>query len=395
MEESGKVFESATNSAKVRIENRRLVLEILHLFSPISRSEIADLTGLTRAAVTNIIKELSDVGLIEEVGRKDTPLGRKKQLLRIKKDAFYILGVEISRDRLRAGLFNSALEMLSMEEKDIDVEGKREEVLTDVLEMVERVVKRGGVRRSRIFGLGVGIPGVVDHEEGVVLSSPAFKDFNMLNLKEVFEKKFKIRTWIDNDANVSALGEKWKGKEFRNFIYVIADLGLGGGIIINGSLFRGSLKGIGEIGSIPVRFGRRLVSLEQLTSIRNLERRYEEESGKRKSAVEIIDMALSGERIARKILKSVVGYVAMGIAAAVNMISPQAVVFGGRLSRAGEFLIKGVKRVMDRFVLSPEKPKLFISDIQDRAEIIGAAALVLENLVSRPYELILQGASNL
>ncbi len=379
------------NAQEVRRQNRTLILEILHSHSPISRSGMADVSGLTRATVTNIINEFIEVGLVEEVGKLDTPIGRKKRLLRLKKNAFYVIGADISRYKLRVGVFNTDAEPMRVLEEETPIDKGKDEVIRVLLEMIETAMKTSGVPTGKIYGIGVGIPGPLDYENGVVISPPRFENFANVPLRKILEEKFRMKVWIDNDANVAAMGEKWfgAGKKHENFLFVIADIGIGCGIVINKRLYRGSLNGAGEVGHIPVVLNADLQELESLASLSNVPSIFRARTELDVKLDDIIKLAGKGEKNSLKVFEEVGRYIAVAVATVVNILSPEMVIIGGRYVQVPGSL-RIIKEVVEEFTFSQEKPKIVATELGEKAILLGAAALALEEIVSNPYELILK-----
>ncbi len=363
---------------------------MLHLHSPISRSEIARRTGLTRVAVTNIINEFIEVGLVESVGYESTSLGRKKELLRLKADAFYVIGVDLSRDRIKVGLFDTRADvkkLLSSKNPD----NRKKPTIKKLYEMIEETLK-SAPKRDLVYGIGIGAPGLIDYDAGILVSSPKFSDWKDVPLRDMLSEKFNMKVWIDNDANVSALGEKWFGraKGYENFVFLISDIGLGAGIVTDGRIYRGSLHSAGEIGHVPLYTANGTEKLEDLSTLLRLPKLYKERTGKSLDIDEILSLAENGETAAREAVRELSKHSALAVLALVNLLSPEMVVLGGRLAYCCDVLLEEVRKVLKKFLFSLEKPKIVISKLGENIEVMGAAALVLENLISDPYEMILK-----
>ena len=380
------------NAQEIKKMNRKIVLETLHFNSPISRSEIADFTGLTRATVTNIIKEFEELGLIEEVGKKSGAHGRRRSLLKMKNDAFYVVGVELARDEIRVGVFDTEANELSQECVEIEDSDTKDDVIGKLLSTIQGTIDSSNVERKKIFGMGVGIPGPVDIEKGVpIMSPPDFVRVGNIPLKSILEEKFQIPVWIDNDSNAAALGEKWygMGKDYDNFVFVIADIGLGAGIIIDREIYRGSLKASGEVGHNPSCMSKSCVEIESKTSITRLQKVYEDITGKELSTREILELAKKGDKDAKEALKRLNESLSYAIVSLANILSPEAIIIGGRVASVKEITLKEVKKTLDKFLFCPERPKVFVTDFLGRIELLGAAAIAIEEIVSQPYEFIL------
>ncbi len=380
------------NAQEIKKMNRKIVLETLHFNSPISRSEIADFTGLTRATVTNIIKEFEDLGLIEEVGKKSGAHGRRKSLLKMRSDAFYVVGVELARDEIRVGVFDTEANELSQECVEIEDSDTKDDVIEKLFSTINNTIKASKVDRKKIFGMGVGIPGPVDIEKGVpIMSPPDFVKVGNIPLKSILEREFRIPVWIDNDSNAAALGEKWYGigKDYDNFVFVIADIGLGAGIIIDREIYRGSLKASGEVGHNPSCMKRNCSEIESKTSITVLKKVYKNITKKDIPTKKILELAKKGDKDARKALKQLNENLSYAIVSLVNILSPEAIIIGGRVAYVKGITLREVKKSLDKFLFCPQRPKIYITEFLEKIELLGAAAIAIEEIVSQPYEFIL------
>ncbi|MCD6450481.1 MAG: ROK family protein, partial [Thermotogaceae bacterium] len=311
-------MKKAWNSQEIKGVNRKVVLEVLHFNSPISRAEIADITGLTRATVTNIIKEFEALGLVEEVGKKSGSYGRRKSLLKFKSGAFLVMGVVITEEEMQVGIFDIEANEMGYSSIEIDENDSMDHIIEALLKIMNDIVKTSNVDKDRIFGIGVGVSRFVN----------AKKNISILRLKSVLEKRFKIPVWIDNIANAAALGEKWYGvgKDYDNFVFVMADRSLQASMIIDGEIYRGPFKIAGGVGYNPSSLNESCPNIESKTSVVLLKKAYESETGKSLSINEVLDLAQKEDSIAMKILRELNGNLSHAVVSLVNILCPEAVI---------------------------------------------------------------------
>ena len=383
---------SGLNFIEVKKNNRSTVLEILHSLAPISRADIASLSGLTRTTVTNIINELINVDFIEEVGSKSTKSGRKKTLLKIRKDAFKIIGINISRSNIKVGLYDTEANLLYSSSKEFSSDVANKNSIKFLFEIIDSVIKNTGISIEEINGIGIGIPAPIEFSTGEIIATPSyFEAWKDVNLKDNLEKKYKVKTWVDNDANVGALGEKWfgQGKHYRDYIFVVSDIGFGSGIVLNGKLHRGDFSMAGEIGHVILGYKEKRNYLENKSGFKyiiNILKERDENCN-----IEYILNKINVEKDEEfvKYAKEISRYAGMAIMNLISIIDPQAVIIGGNLKNISNIAYKEINKIIDENLFGPRRSQILFSNTKEDVVLKGAAALVLERIISDPYSYIL------
>ncbi|MGM0641309.1 MAG: ROK family transcriptional regulator [Thermotogota bacterium] len=383
---------SGLNFIEVKKNNRSTVLEILHSLAPISRADIASLSGLTRTTVTNIINELINVDFIEEVGSKSTKSGRKKTLLKIKKDAFKIIGINISRSNIKVGLYDTESNLLYSSSKEFSSDVANNNSIKILIEIIDSVIKNTGISIEDVNGIGIGIPAPIEFTTGKIIATPSyFEAWKDVNLKERLEKKYKVKTWIDNDANVGALGEKWfgQGKHYRDYIFVVSDIGFGSGIVLNGKLHRGDFSMAGEIGHVILGYKEREDYLENKSGFKYIINRLKERG--ENCNIDYILNKINVEKDEEFIeyAKEISRYAGMAIMNLISILDPQAVIIGGNLKNISNIAYKEINKIIDDNLFGPRRSQILFSNTKEDVVLKGAAALVLERIISDPYSYIL------
>jgi len=152
------------NLELVKEQNRTMVIEILNSLGTTTRTELANITGLTRATITNIINEFLEVNLIEEVGTIDGKVGRKRKLIKINEDAFYVVGIEFGVNIVRTGVYNLNGKNISFSEKEINSYAKPNDILENIYYIVDETISNFKFDVDRIKGIGVVMPGIIDSD---------------------------------------------------------------------------------------------------------------------------------------------------------------------------------------------------------------------------------------
>jgi predicted NBD/HSP70 family sugar kinase len=380
------------NFIEVKKNNRSTVLEILHSLAPISRSDIANLSGLTRTTVTNIINELIKVNFIEEVGSKSTKSGRKKMLLKIRKEAFKIIGINISRSNIKVGLYDIEANLLYSSSKEFSSDIPKKNPIKDLTTVIDNVIKNADVSLEEINGIGIGIPAPIEFSTGKIIATPSyFEAWKDVNLKNSLEKKYGIKTWIDNDANVGALGEKWfgQGKHYKDYIFVVSDIGFGSGIVLNGKLHRGDFSMAGEIGHTILGYKKNKDYLENKSGFKHIINILKDRN--ENCGIEYILNKINVEKDPEfvKYAKEISRYAGMAILNLISIIDPQAVIIGGNLKNISKIAYKEINDILDKNLFGPKRSQILFSNKKEDMVLKGSAALVLERVISDPYSYIL------
>lgn len=313
----------------------------------------------------------------------------------------YIIGIDVGGTSIKFGLVekNKILKEFSLPTFAFESPKK-------VLSQVENGLKQflALIPINSIKGIGIGFPGKVDSEKGVVTSAPNFNNWKIVEVRK-YLSKFKLPVYIDNDANCAGLGELYfgKGKELNSFIMVTLGTGVGGGIILDRKLFRGDSGGAGEIGHVTIDYsgpfckcGKRGCveayagnsyikqrTIEKLNEYPNslIIQLVENDMDKIEPKV-INEAAKKGDELAIKILQETGLFVGIGLANIANTLDIKNFLIGGGISNAGPVLLKAIeKSIKEHGVRDIVKNiKVFPAQLKNKAGILGAASLVLSNL---------------
>lgn len=260
---------------------------------------------------------------------------------------------------------------------------------------------------KNFIGIGIGFPGIVDVDTGIVTSAPNFANWKKVEVKKTLTK-FGLPVFIDNDANCAALGELYfgRGRKLSNFVMVTLGTGVGGGIIIDRKLFRGESGGAGEIGHITIDYSGPLCKCGKKGCVeayagnsyikqRTIHKLHEYPDSLILMLVEhdlekidpkvINDAAQQGDQLAIKILSETGYYIGIGLANIANILDIKHFIIGGGVSNAGRVLLKAIENsIKEHGVRNIVKDVVVNSaQLKNKAGILGAASLVLSNLNSK------------
>jgi glucokinase-like ROK family protein len=394
----------------VREMNLSTVVRYLQEAAPLSRAGLASMTGLNKTTVSSLVEDLIDRGLIHETGLDTSAGGRPATLLELNPQAGCIIGVALGVDHVLVIVtdFLGEIHWRCLEETD-PTAGK-EAILELVLRIVDEAVKACQARDSRLLGLGLAIPGTVNVDDGVLIFSPNLQWHNVA-FREILHKHADLLVLVDNDANAAAQAEHLFGvaKGVQNFISVFAGVGVGGGLFLNGELYRGAGGYAGEIGHTnfmvdhyrrPCRCGNRgcwETSVAQDSVIERVRTRLAvgrnslisrlmAEQNSPLTVPLIVQAADAGDAEAREALVETGSLMGLGVANLVSVFNPDLVVLGGPLTAAGEYLLPAIAEAVEGTVL-PEihrQVKIVLSAFGADASLMGAVALVVEAILSHP-----------
>ncbi len=370
--------------------NQQIIIRIIYNDKAISRARIAEITGLSPAAVSNNVKELMEMGLIKETEHGESRGGRKPVLLEINPEGAYFIGLEWGIAEIRGVLLDLNKKVLARRVE------KAESFQLESFVKISRKIVDGltgqSIEKERVYGLGVGVHGVVDPERGYSLFAPHFR-WRDLPVRERLEAEFRIPVFIDNDVRVMALAEKWNGK--GNFLLINTGPGIGAAIVFDGKLHYGRDYSAGEFGHMIVMRDGPVCScgnsgcLEALISTDNLLYRYypdlEGEITKKELSVkwqELLADAREGREKALEIINMTAEYLGMGLSNLVNLLNPDEIVLAGDFTQAADLLLPLLKEELKKksLAIAGRGLSLTVTDYGEWLGSVGGAVMVLEKL---------------
>ena len=391
----------------IKIENYSLVFESIRSSSGISRVDLARSTNLTPSTITNIVKGLVSAGLVVEDGLGTSSGGRRPAILRINDLFGYAVGISLTRSWISGVIADLNLkETVHRISAGSSFSNSGDIRISNLLSIIRNLVLESGVPPEKIIGIGISAPGPLDARNGMLISPPNFPGWTNIALRQAIEEEIRIATFLDNDANSSALAEKWFGdaKDMENFAFIEADTGVGAGIVIGGDLYRGKSNIAGEIGHMTIdprgpRCGCGNYGCLELyaspnaaiTKVRN-----EIQSGKKSIVHEWLDGKLEklsfdmvaqaaedGDPVALEAVQSMAEALSIGVINLIHSFNPEAIFIGGTICEADDFLFNTVRQNVRERCMSEEAKQTPIlnSRLGTEAPLIGALSLVLREAI--------------
>ena len=305
------------------------------------------------------------------------------------------IGIDLGGTNIAAGLVSEDGKILIQDSTPTNADRNPSEIAADMAKISKEIISRYGIKESDVKAVGIGCPGSIDFDKGMVVYSNNIK-FDHFPLTDEFRKHLDLPVYVDNDANCAAMGEYVAtGERCDNFLFVTLGTGVGGGIVLNGKVLRGFNGAGGEIGHMTLVSGGEKCSCgkagcwEAYASVTALIRQtkaamesnpqslmneYAKRDGK-VSGRTAFDAARAGDEAAKAVVKQYAIYVADGIVSMENIFQPNIIAIGGGISREGDYLLDPIKEYVEknRYNRYMEKTKIVTAKLFNDAGIIGAA----------------------
>jgi glucokinase-like ROK family protein len=390
--------------------NTRKVLKLIRDNPPISRAEIARVSGLSAPTVSRIVDDLIKDGLVEEIGMGASSGGRRPTLLRFSPNNNFIIGIDLGTTNIYGVLANLEAEIISEEKTPTRVEEGFYNIMDRTLKIIKKLKSLLGRKQGRLCGIGMAVAGLINRKRNIVEFSPNFH-WHDVDIIKYMAPKVDIPIFFDNVTRVMALGELCYGvgKKYKNFICVNVGYGIGAGIIINGQPLYGTKGMAGEFGHITLEKDSKIQCycgnfgcLEALSSGNGIARaaRLELEKGAKSilrdmcndnldnlTAEMVADAAKKGDALAWNVFHRAAEYLGIGISALINLFNPEAIVIGGGVTMAGDILFDTVRKTVKARALSKisHEVEILPATFGLKAAVMGAVSLILQKVLNLDY----------
>jgi predicted NBD/HSP70 family sugar kinase len=366
-------------ASHLRDMNRKTVFDLIASVGEISRSEIAQMTGISAPTVLKITNYLCDKGFIMTAGEGQSALGRKPQILKFNPNFAYSIGVDYEGDYLKMGIVNVNSEILI--KKTIHVKNDFEYVVTHILiEHVEELINEAKIPKSKIHGIGIGLPGAVDFDSDEIRFGPLV-GVNTYPLRVIIEKiqqALNIPVFVCNDANAAAIGEYTRRKlNKEDLVYISLGTGLGSGIILDGELRFGKHFVAGEIGYLVYDANFQTSegkpgSLESLINLQALSYKFKD-----------FETIISKRTDIDEIVDYIAPYLGKTILNIISVVDVNQIVLGGIVvDMLGENLVRAVSDNFSK--LSPLSVNINLRKC-DEPGIIGSSYLITNKYIQNIF----------
>lgn len=393
------------NLTDVKIKNRSLVLQLLKKKGPLSRIELARITGLTQPTITNIVNDLLSSNLLREVGVSDTKTGRKPILLSVNDQAFYIVAINFTRQGFSVALTDLGPNILFRRDSSYSLLEDTDIALLELQKEFIHVLEYATQSLSLVLGIGVSAPGPVDTESCTLLAHPTFLIHKSLDLRQ-YLREYDLPIFMMSNADAACLHETWcrNAKEVQNMVYFMVGESVGAGVLIEGKIYQGKHKKAGEVGHTSINlFGPRCVCgnygcLELYCSTQKIVEKAREigwfggepyfrsfiERGEPLLFRHIVEGAKEGNRACLELLAQLGRYIGVGVVNLINLYDPELVVVGGEAALARDFIDRPIRETLEERLLYRAyiTPELLYSQWGEDVTLLGAASLVLDHFMA-------------
>ncbi|MED7926215.1 ROK family protein [Nonomuraea sp. LP-02] len=359
---------SGGDLSRLRQLNALAVIRALQGRPPLTLTELAKRTGLSRASTEDVARELLRKGWLAEAEPAPGGVGRPARRYRFRAEAGRVLGLDIGGHNVRATLADLDGDVASAARVAVSPEMGRAERLEAVDRAVLTCLEQAGLTGADVWASGVGTTGLVDGA-GKVMLSEALPEWTGVDLAAHVRRLAPASVLVENDSKLAALAECWRGvaRYAKDMVFLLAGLRTGAGLVIDGKLHRGFAGASGEIGALPA-----------LGWIRAQEHLVKAAGGE---AGDVFAAARAGDRAAVTAVRRYVRDLALGASALVLALDPQMVVVGGGYSRSADVLIEPLRRELDRWCI--RTPEVRMSALGDEAVVLGAVRLALDHVEER------------
>jgi N-acetylglucosamine repressor len=394
----------------VRERDKAVILDVVRRFGPLSRVEIHELTHLRPATISLLTRELIRGRRVREAGLSNNPTGRKQILLQMNEDAGRIAAVDFDAEVVTAAVLDCCPKIRGrVVTEKTNLQDGVEGLLRQLFACVRLAAAETDIETTRLLGVGVGDPGLIDPREGISILSSTIPFWRDVPLRARFEQELQIPCVVANNTRTKTIAERMLGAGERadDMIFIEYGRGVGCGIFSGGRTLDGSRYAAGEFGHTHVTengppcscgsFG----CLEAVAGISALEMKMKRalaEGGYsrcieyacgeigRITGWEVLETARDGDKLSTTLVEEIGNDLGLGIANLVNLFNPSLVLLDRRLALAGDLLINQIKRTVRREALahSTEHLQFRFAALGSEAGLLGAALIVLDTLFEVP-----------
>jgi len=401
---------TSADQALVRELNLSLVLRYIHNEAPVSRAQIAHVTGLNKSTVSSLVEELLNRKLIHETGTNSVGTGRPATLLEINPQAGGIIGAELGVDFIAIALTDFTGTILWRELSPVDPNDAQETILSKIIQLTDTAAQVCETHNLDCLGIGLSVPGTVDMDRGVLVFAPNLQWRNV-PLRKIFSEHTGLKVYVENDANAAAIAEHLFGaaRNCDDFIFVVVGIGIGSGLFLNGNLYRGKDGFAGEIGHTPIvaeshqvmchcgKMGCWETYANQHSLIRRVQNRLENNSegtvasilANRNTPLSIAvikQAADEGDVVSLEALSETGAAIGHGFASLFDIFNPEKIILGGPISIVGDYLFPTLKETATSHSLpdSDRCVEIRLSSFGTDAILLGAISIVVDDILANP-----------
>jgi predicted NBD/HSP70 family sugar kinase len=380
--------------------NRSLIVRILKQKGVCSRAELAEITGLTQAAITKIVAVLLEIGIVSEVGFINGRCNRRSIGLALNVDSFQVVGIKFARREFAVGVFDISGKPFEYKFTKYDANASPEDVISQIKSQTSKYIDR----YDHIVAIGLAVPGPFLRREGVLPILSTMPQWDNTNFREKFRDAFDKPLYIEHDANSGVLAQWWFSLQLnspRDIAFLLLGDGVGAGIIESGRLLRGSHGILGEIGhvsidydGIPCECGGR-GCLERYCCVSAIETSARTAASKDKKSLlndneitleNTFDCARAGDAAALDVVRRAAEYIGYGCVMIFNAYDPEIIYIGERVANGWDLMEGTICDVIRKRIPPVLRDRVQIrkTDLSMDPILLGAAALATDEVLKLP-----------
>ncbi|MBF8187958.1 ROK family transcriptional regulator [Nonomuraea sp. K274] len=363
------------------------ILQLIRHGTCRTRKQLIEYTGLSRSTITDRVDRLIDARYIHESGVATSGGGRPPSVLDIDATKRLMLVADLGAAHARVALTDLAARPMAEERAEMRIDRGPEAVLSWVRDAFQRLLDRCGRPQSDVCGIGLDLPGSVDHTAGRVIRSFLMPGWDDHPVRAAIGETYDVPILIENDANAMALGEWWSSwRATDSLVLIKVSTGIGTGIILDGQIYRGVEEAAGNIGHVRIRetddrvctCGSRgcVASLASGLSLAT-------DLGK-ESSRDVVRLVQAGDPEAIARTQEAGRTLGVVLATAVSLLNPGVLVLAGDMADTGEHYLTGIRETVYRRSLpyTTRNLEIVTTSLGDRAGVVGMAVIVMEHVLS-------------
>lgn len=357
---------------------------------PVTRPFVASACGLSRPTIFAAMQQLENRGLVQAVGQQSGSPGRSATLYEVPEDAGALAAVDIGGSNLRVAIADLRGKLVAEQHRPTARPGGHA-IVAQAIELVRSTVLSSRMATVPLLKIAVSVPGVVSHDERTVLYASNIDQFEPFDFCTPFGDAFNASVILDNNVNLAAIGERWRGvaRDLSTFAVVAVGAGIGAGIVHDGRVMRGAHGAAGEVAFLPP-FGRRRKVDPQahdeaggLSLLHDAQSRPGWTKAPPTTVEDLFSRAAAGEKLAVALVEEECARIASVIASICAVIDPQTVILTGGVGDNDQ-LIARAGRLAEAMI--PFPPSVVRSGLGERASLVGAVYLAAQSARSELME---------
>ncbi|UTR16043.1 ROK family transcriptional regulator [Salipaludibacillus sp. LMS25] len=377
----------------IKLKNKKILLNAIRKYEPISRAELAQTLHLTKGTVSALVDELIDDHYCYQIGLGESSGGRRPLMLKFNEKAGYTISIDIGVNYIFAGLIDLKGKIIKESFQPFNT-SHFEHTVTEVSSMIDQFMTEIEGAPYHVIGIGFGIPGLVT-TEGDIMITPNL-NWQKVNLTHLFSEKYGVPIIVENEANAGAIGEKAYGNAQKNshFVYVSAGIGIGVGLVLNNQLYRGSNGFTGEMGhmiihtnGLPCSCGSKGCWEMYASEMALLNRCMTTNSALSSPTLEELIRLAETDKAVTEAFKQTAHYLGIGLTNILNTFNPEKIIVGNRLAKAEHLLIDELTHVMTSTTLPHLEAAVDIrfSQKHQYATILGLTAILIDRFLTNQF----------